>query len=75
MGTSDALLLSAQQLGNGAIVESLRSGRSFFGVRARGEGSKGYAEKGAPTKNLLAVKVWQRPAPIIDAARMSLRTP
>jgi hypothetical protein len=42
--------LVAQQFGNGAIVESLRSGRSFFGVRARGEGSKGYAEKGAPTK-------------------------
>src|ERR1700739_1490125 len=34
----------------------LRSGRSFFGVRARGEGSKGYAEKGAPTKNLLSRK-------------------
>ena len=49
-GTSGAFLISAQQLGNGAIVERLCSGRSFFGVRARGEGSKGYAEKGTPTK-------------------------
>jgi hypothetical protein len=49
-GTSPAFLYIAQQLGNGAIVERLCSGRSFFGVRARGEGSKGYAEKGAPTK-------------------------
>jgi hypothetical protein len=48
-GTTDAILHSAQQLGNGAIVEMLISGRSFFGVRARGEGSKGYAEKGTPT--------------------------
>jgi hypothetical protein len=49
-GTPPAFPISAQQLGNGAIVERLRRGRSFFGVRARGEGSKGYAEKGAPTK-------------------------
>ena len=49
-GTPTASPISAQQSGNGAIVERLRSGRSFFGVRARGEGSKGYAEKGAPTK-------------------------
>jgi len=44
------LLYIAQQLGNGAIVEKLCGGRSFFGVRARGEGPKGYVEKGTPTK-------------------------
>ena len=65
-GTSPASPLSAQQLGNGAIVELLCSGRSFFGVRARGEGSKGYAEKGAPTKKSPVVQVWQRPAPKTD---------
>jgi len=36
---------SVQQLGNGAIVETLNSGRSFFDGRARGEGSKGYVVK------------------------------
>ena len=51
-GTPDAFRDIAQQLGNGAIVEKLRSGRSFFGVRTRGEGSKGYAEKGAPAKKV-----------------------
>jgi hypothetical protein len=55
----DASLHIAQQLGNGAIVKMLHSGRSFFGVRARGEGSKGYAEKGTPTK-IFDVRVWQR---------------
>jgi hypothetical protein len=49
-GATTASPIIAQQLGNGAIVERLRGGRSFFGVRARGEGSKGYAEKGAPTR-------------------------
>jgi hypothetical protein len=49
-GTPPASPINVQQLGNGAIAEWLRSGRSFFGVRARGEGSKGYAENGAPTK-------------------------
>ena len=44
-GTVDAIQHSAQQLGNGAIVERLRGGRSFFDVRARGEGSKGYVGK------------------------------
>jgi hypothetical protein len=44
-GTRDALLHSAQQLGNGAIVERLSGGRSFFDVRACGEGSKGYVGK------------------------------
>jgi len=60
-GMATALLYIAQQLGNGAIVETLCSGRSFFGVRARGEGSKGYAKKGTPTKSKFFV-VWQRPA-------------
>jgi hypothetical protein len=62
-GTPDAFPIIAQQLGNGAIVEKLRSGRSFFGVRARGEGSKGYAEKGTPTKLGFPQKFgsgWQR---------------
>ena len=44
-GTRDAFLHSAQQLGNGAIVERLSGGRSFFDVRACGEGSKGYVGK------------------------------
>jgi len=44
-GTIDAIHHSAQQLGNGAIVERLRGGRSFFDVRACGEGSKGYVGK------------------------------
>ena len=44
-GTSPAFLYIAQQLGNGAIVERLISGRSFFDVRACGEGSKGYVGK------------------------------
>jgi hypothetical protein len=41
-GNAGALLHTAQQLGNGAIVKRLRSGRSFSDGRARGEGSKGY---------------------------------
>jgi len=53
-GTPDAFPDIAQQLGNGAIVEKLCSGRSFFGVRTRGEGSKGYTEKGAPAKKFAA---------------------
>jgi len=44
-GTLAAYLQIAQQLGNGAIVEKLSSGRSFFDGRARGEGSKGYVGK------------------------------
>jgi|SRR5262249_1921086 len=32
------------------LSKGCAGGRSFFGVRARGEGSKGYAEKGTPTK-------------------------
>jgi hypothetical protein len=60
-GTPDAFPDIAQQLGNGAIVEKLRSGRSFFSVRTGGESSKGYAEKGAPAKIL---KSSQRPATI-----------
>ena len=44
-GTLDAYSLSVQHLGNGAIVEKLNSGRSFFDGRARGEGSKGYVVK------------------------------
>ena len=41
-GTVDAYLCSVQQLGNGAIVETLSSGRLLSDGRARGEGSKGY---------------------------------
>jgi len=41
----DAYLKTVQQLGNGAIVETLNRGRSFFDGRARGEGSKGYVGK------------------------------
>jgi hypothetical protein len=41
-GIPDAFRKSVQQLGNGAIVEKLNSGRSFSDGRARGEGSKGY---------------------------------
>jgi hypothetical protein len=44
-GTIDAYHNTVQQLGNGAIVEMLGSGRSFFDGRARGEGSKGYVVK------------------------------
>jgi hypothetical protein len=44
-GTLGATHHSAQQLGNGAIVERLSGGRSFFDVRACGEGSKGYVGK------------------------------
>ena len=44
-GTPAAYLHIAQQLDNGAIVERLSSGRSFFDGRARGEGSKGYVGK------------------------------
>jgi hypothetical protein len=41
-GDKDAFSYTVQQLGNGAIVEKLISGRSFSDGRARGEGSKGY---------------------------------
>ena len=41
-GTVDAYPYSVQQLGNGAIVETLNSGRLLSDGRARGEGSKGY---------------------------------
>jgi hypothetical protein len=41
-GDKDAFRYRVQQLGNGAIVEKLISGRSFSDGRARGEGSKGY---------------------------------
>jgi hypothetical protein len=41
-GDKDAFRNTVQQLGNGAIVEKLNSGRSFSDGRARGEGSKGY---------------------------------
>ena len=44
-GTSAASFTIAEQLGNGAIVETLSSGRSFFDGRARGEGSKGHVGK------------------------------
>jgi hypothetical protein len=44
-GIPDAYHYFAQQLGNGAIVKRLSSGRSFFDGRARGEGSKGYVGK------------------------------
>ena len=48
-GRMDEAVVEEQRLPDRRAV-----GRSFFGVRARGEGSKGYAEKGAPTENLLA---------------------
>ena len=41
-GNKDAFRYDVQQLGSGAIVEKLISGRSFSDGRARGEGSKGY---------------------------------
>ena len=44
-GNKDAFRYDVQQLGNGAIVEKLNSGRSFSDGRARGEGSKGYVVK------------------------------
>jgi hypothetical protein len=70
-GTRDAFLHSAQQLGNGAIVEWLCGGRSFLGVRAGGEGSNGYAEKGAPTKKVSKSLA----AASSNAACNGLRTP
>jgi hypothetical protein len=44
-GIRHAYFPYVQQLGNGAIVETLNRGRSFFDGRARGEGSKGYVGK------------------------------
>jgi len=76
MGTPPASLIHAQHLGNGAIVKKRCSGRSFFGVRARGEGSKGCAEKGAPTKKSSSRKsLAAASTDDNDAVRMSLRTP
>jgi hypothetical protein len=62
-GIPDAFRKSVQQLGNGAIVEKLNSGRSFSDGRARGEGSKGYVVKrDARNKSLAAASEVQSKA-------------